>query len=209
MAKRRFRRFRSRRMGKASRALKMVKKLKRRLKPEVKIANSGFLTATPTTAGIISRRIDVGGGTDNFQRVGNAIRILKWQIKGIVNASVAAGANIFQALRLIIFVDKQQILATVPSINDYLQNVSVFEYKDSDTTKRFKTLYDRVFVMDKQTWKSTQWFQKTFRMNMVQRYASPTDSDIQKNGIYVAVISRSATDTPSIEFIIRSWFTDV
>ncbi len=201
--------FRRRRVGTAKKALKEVRKLKKQLKPELKFADSGTITVLSVAVGLVARRNDMAGGTEIFQRIGNAIRIMTWSIKGFVIANVDASALVYQQLRLMVFIDKQTVEASTPAVLELLSTSNVISFNNLDKAKRFRILYDRVFVMDKEDWQTTTFFKKSFRLNMPQRYSSPVQSDIEKNGIYVLIVGNSATLGPTIIYQVRTIFTDV
>lgn len=140
--------------------------------------------------------ISQGDGVD--YRTGNSILVKNFVANGYmyINASQTTNTRIMIAL----VQDKQQVSDTTPTITDIFTS-------DSDpstllavnTAGRFKILFRRQFTLDSNAAGNNAKQLKIFkRLNFHTRYNGTSDTDIQKNGLYLVMITSESTLYPSI-----------
>ena len=204
--RRRYRRRRFRRKKRASSAWAMAKKawgyakwIKTLLNVEKKHSIvSG--NASITNNGSIVLLSSFAQGLDISDRSGNSMKAHSLACRWTVKQSTAATQT---SVRLVIFIDKQQIQDTDPAVTDVLQSAAVTSGLNLGFLGRFHILYDRVISFsDSGSEVLNLKYFKRFK-NQHLRWNGANASDKQKNHVYFMFISDEPTNTPSIEYNCR------
>ncbi len=200
------RRFKKKRIGMAKLALKKVNKLARILKPEMKSRTISFSSGTVSNTGSVQQLDLIPSGSDATDRSGISVRIM-----GIgLHATVFGASTIIDVnkLRVIVFVDKQQQNDAKSDIATVLQETNPLSYFNQVRRPRFRILLDRLFVLDSLTRFSSRliWWKK---LNLIQTYNGPLGTDMEKNNIFLLLLSNEPTNQPTFQFTSRIVYTDV
>lgn len=159
-----------------------------KLKPELKkldlpISVSTLDIATPYIALLPA----VGLDTSDAGRIGNQINVKS--IYGRVKYTPLAPYN---SIRVMMVVDRQQVGDTVPAIGDLLDG-DVGGYMiaplNNRTVGRFQVLMDRIYQPDRGASNSPLYFKFYKKCNIPVRYNGSIHTDIQKNGVYLFIMS--------------------
>lgn len=189
-------------------AYKGVKYLKSIVNVEFKKHDSQA-TNTPSTSGVISSLAAIAQGDTDQTRSGNSILAKSLYLQYTIKQHASASETF---CRLVVFMDKQQISDTAPSIGDILDSTFSSQYwlaplNNEFGVGRFKVLADRRFAFSGNG-KEAHIGKLYLKLKNHIRYNGSTVSDIQKNGIYLLWVSSEATNTPSVEHVARLTFTD-
>ncbi len=200
--KRKRRRFSSRHLSLARKALRKVNKLAKQLKPEWKSIDSIQPATTLNNVGLITNISDMIQGDDNDERVGIKVKCVR--LNGIIEADKGSGT--LNTIRTIIFVDKRQNIDTKPTLAEVLNTVSVYSGLNADRVKRFKILLDRVVRL--RTNRITQLWRFSKNIDVDVGFNGPLGTDLESNHIYILSLSDQSANLPSFQYDIRLYFTD-
>lgn len=173
--------------------------------------------AIGTTATIIQLNAIAQGDTVS-SRTGNSI-LAKYLAVKMSLAIHGSATN--TVVRLIIFIDHQQIADTAPGTTDLLNSNSTLAHIQTNTVGRFEVIKDWFITLDSASRASfTTQLYKNFagRTQRGRYYDSGTglhckfngtgSTDIQSNGIYFLMLSSEATNTPTLTYSARFGFHD-
>lgn len=186
-----------------------LEKRVRKDEPDVKLLswNSGY--STISSVGSMQNLTGIAQGTDVNQRIGNTIQPLRLNLT--LTAELSSPSVVaFQPVRFIIFRDNQQQPDTAPTMSDLLFTPSdgVFSKYTFTQQKRFSVLYDHRVLLQPQM--QGQWIHDVSidlsKHKMIFNGSSGTD--IQKNGIYMLIVSDQLITIPYFKYIGRMTFTD-
>lgn len=110
-------------------------------------------------------------------------------------------------IRVIFFREDQQVADTAPGVTDVLETSAFDSALNLDTRGRFKILKDMVVTLDSA--KNTNAFKKfNIVINKHMKFNGSANTDIQKGGLYMLMISNEATNTPTIGAKVRISYHD-
>ena len=138
---------------------------------------------------------NIAQGDSISGRTGNSILmsdvLLRYEC--VINSSAAS-----TLVRVIVFIDTEQVGDTNPAVSDVLQSVSTLAGLNKNQPGRFSVLYDRLVSLNSNGTQSfnDKWYLKN--MDIHAKYNGTTANDINKNGIYLLLISDQATNTPTV-----------
>lgn len=167
------------------------------------------IATTVGTAGNVTICNDMAQSDGSSGRTGNSC-LMKWlalRMKIIRNAS-STNTNV----RVLVVVDKQQLADTQPTVADVLELTydGTYTLLKQENAGRFSVLYDKVFNLT-----GTSKYEAILKPNirlgkngLHVRYNGPASTDIQKNGVYVMVVSDEATNQPTVNALIRLGYHD-
>jgi len=208
MAKRRFfrrRKFTKKNLSIAKKALKKVNKLARTLKPEWK----SFTTVLPATAtnnvGVVDNLILIAEGTDEHQRSGQRVKLVKLNVTMSLEKASAGNATI--QIRYIIYVDKRQVVDQKSTPANILETVNVFSGINTNRVQRFRILSDRLITL--RTNRIATSFRFSRKLMLPVGFNGALGTDIEKNGLNIMRLSSESSNLPTVEYNIRVYFTDV
>lgn len=165
------------------------------------LSASAVTTTTLTSGGTAYSLVSIAGGTGRDQRQGNRITVTGFEISWYLSATANAGS-----IRCVILQDYRTVAATVPtSSTDIFESSSMISGLSINNQGRFKVLYDKTIA-------STGYVlikQDTVKCNITTLYKSATGTDFIKNGIYVAFIPQVAGSAATLDYNIRTLFSDV
>jgi hypothetical protein len=186
--------IRIRRRGKPSLSKKvnrLAKKVKAiNLRAEKHFADSSIALTEADDNGIVSNITGPAQGDGSNHRTG-----LKIRAKSLGVHFTCRHQQSDSILRLMIFMDRQQVDSTTPSVNDVLDSQSYDEFLDVfDQAGRFKVLLDKTFVNHSGaggtgTAQVPQYLKKYIKLDTTMMFSTTTSSSISRNGLYALVIS--------------------
>lgn len=109
-------------------------------------------------------------------------------------------------LRVMIVQDKQQVSDTSPVISDILSSVSTISPLNHDSHGRYKILKDMTVRLDSN--KLTAAYKINVKLPFHTKFNGTTGADIQKNGVYLVLLSDQSTYTPIVDYSLRFSFYD-
>lgn len=158
--------------------------------------------AVPST-GSITHITDIAVGDDAGSRTGNSI-LLRNMLKRIRFTKHASATTTF--IRYMIVQDTQQVGDTTPAITDVLEYADVDSPMKLGSSGRFKVMLNRMVALDTNR---LTFHKETFsKLYSHIRYNGNASTDIQKNGIYLILISDQLTNTPSVDWYFRLGYHD-
>lgn len=174
-----------------------TKYLRTLINSEVFIRDSGPTTTTPNGTATVLHITAIDQGDLDSNRTGFSILAKNLFIKFFVGRNPSATSTI---LRLVVVQDKQQIGDTSPGYSDVFTSTSTLSQYNNATSGRFTILHDRTIVLDAVS-NSTMYY--TYKHSFAGksnhiRFNGAAGSDIQKNGIYLFLISSEGTNTPTV-----------
>ncbi len=186
----------------AARALAGVRMLMRNT--EKKFIFAAETSGSVSSTGSITRLFDIAAGDQEYNRSGLKVNVKGFGFHAQALCNDTGSASI---LRVIFFVDKRQVADTNPIFSALLQEVLPMSYILGVRKNRFRILYDRIFSMDNDSKKSfvVRFWKKT---SFYQKYNGSASTDIERNGIYCALLSNQVTNTPTWRYSALLTFTD-
>lgn len=206
MPRRRFRRTRFKLNGSALKtakiALKKVNVLTRGV--EMKYFD-GVQDLTIGTGGSIVHLTGVAQNDLVDGRTGNKITVKSILIRWSVDNSPNALSTSF---RWILFQDRQQITDTAPTLANLLQIVDVLSPQNRPRLGRFRIIRD-ILVDTSSVGRTIRSFKFFIKMDTNVRYNGPLASDMQKNNLFVGIISDENVNPPTYRHNVRLGYTDL
>ncbi len=202
--RRRKKKFVKRKVNSGVKALKMVKEMKRAI--ETKVAETGIASTTITDVGIVTHRIGITQAAGQSSRDGVKILVKSFSFTMICKQDLTVDdANI----RIMVLIDRQQVLATVPTLAQILHLVNIYSYRNHVFFSRFGVLYDNIITLNKVR-SDTVKIQRTFffKKGLIQMWSDDLPANIIKNGIYVLLLSDRAANPPTVVRNYRMTFQD-
>lgn len=188
----------------AAKAARGVYNLRGLVNSEKKYATLSANANPDNSTGSVIHLTQTAQGDDNVDdRNGNSIFVRSILFRAIC-VKHATPANTH--LRIIMFIDNQQISDTAPALSDILESSSTISPLSTGTAGRFKILKSYMLTLNEETPTKTINFNKVLRHHV--RYNGPASTDIQKGAIYVAILSSEATDTPTITYMSKTGYHD-
>lgn len=194
-----------RRMRKRLSAMSVAKANRRKLNAlhEPKYRDIAPQTITTATAGTIITLSNIATGSTDITRIGEKIHAERLLIN-IHDADYATA----QAVRVIVFVDKQQH-GTDPAVTDLLNTANTISLTNRSNFERFTILRDITYPKSNDTG-VVQNKRFNIRLNRNIHYIGDTSTE-PSNGagsIYMLVISYQAGAASSFRYSSRMTFTD-
>ncbi len=198
--------------GTASRALRKVNVLEKRLNSDPKWVTS-VLDATPDSTGTSVSIFPIAQGTDENERLGDRILVHSILIKGIgiQDASAAAGTQVRWAL-----VRAPLGTTTAPTIVEVFGTVALMSQNrrrlfNSDSTLRFKVLADKFIVFpafgDNRSTQKINYYHK-FKKPLNVTYSNTGATDEGPNHIYIMVACNEGINVPAFAWDVVVKYSD-
>lgn len=160
--------------------------------------NQQIGSTTVSSTGLVTLLNGMSQGDTSSARTGNSVLMRNVHLRLVLTQAPAAISTIY---RVMLILDKQQVGDTSPTISDILESASPLSPLATASTGRFKVMKNWFFTTDDdkaQTKIITHY--KDFRFHT--RYNGIANTDIQKNGLYLVLISDQATNIPTLNY---SW----
>ncbi len=187
----------------AAKALSIALKNKKLLNQrEIKTLITAAVS-TPSNIGLVETLCEIAQGADYNDRDGNIINLKSNHLKGWVTINAA---STFTDVRIMIFIDTDQESDTPPVPADLLQSLSTISSLNVTSYGRYKILHSKNYLLSAERPAAEFNFYK--KLNMPMKFNGITDDDIQKNGLYLLMISSEAVNEPTINWNNRLSFTD-
>lgn len=161
-------------------------------------------SSSPSTAGTITHLSAIAQGDAENSRSGNSIYLRSVLVNGVMQIHASATSTTY---RIMIVSDSQQVGDTSPAISDILNSVGVTSALNRGTVGRFSVLYDKMFNINTAA-TPTRCHKIFLPMLRHVRFNGAATTDIQRNGIYLVLISNEATNTPSFAYFSRCSYHD-
>jgi len=190
-------------------ALKMVKTLKRTVKPEVKwmpfeedigVSETGYLRD-------FHSGINVGAGVN--QRIGDTVKPLRVVGRMLCEISPVESTALSQMVRVIFFRGKQEN-GIYPTANTYLQPTAgqlCLAAKNPDNSNHYSVIYDKMYSLSLGG-KSNYVLNYNFPLSGMVKWERNSDSVIETGGIYILIITNQGTILPRVSYNFRLYYTD-
>lgn len=140
-------------------------------------------------------------------RTGNSILAKSLAMNGymIINPSVSSNTRV----SLILFTDKQQVADSSVAITTLLASNEPHSLLNTETLGRFNIIWRKDYVLQPaSSGKDTFNIKRFTPLNFHIRYNGTGSADIQKNGLYLAMVTSESTNFPSIEINTRLNYHD-
>lgn len=160
---------------------------------------------TVTTAGVVVPITLIAQGDGESARTGNSILAKSLLLRLTL---VMDKTHDVQTTRILVIRDTQQVGDTYPTLTELLQAPTNVLSPLNDTTKgRFDVLMDR-YYMESNTGTQGHHCEKFFRFNSHVRWNGVANTDIQKNGLYLMLVSDAATGGENYNYYFRLNYHD-
>lgn len=194
----------------AKQAYYMSKRLKRLVNVEFKKFDLDIGGLVTSTTGSVTHLTQIASGDTDQARDGNSVKCQSVWLKGHLARSASASTTI---VRMIVFCDKQQGSDAAAGVTDVLDpsigsGAEVYMNPlNNETVGRFQILSDKTIRLDDATG-TLKMFQTYFKYNRHVRWNGTAAGDIQKNGLFLLLVSNESTNTPTINGNFRVTYTD-
>lgn len=191
----------------AIKAIKNANRIRKLINVERKKFDSSSSAMVVDTGSVIAlsniAQGDSDGDRDGFSLLTQGLLARLWMTgNNNDNATV---------LRILFFVDNQQVGDTAPSITDVLESSAPTAPLNNATVGRFRILSDDVYALNNQvSGTGVEKFAKMyFPINHHIRFNGTAGTDIQKGGVYMGVLSNNASPNgPNLNYYCRLTYTD-
>nr|WAE43156.1 MAG: capsid protein [Cressdnaviricota sp.] len=156
----------------------------------------------------ITPLLAIGSGDTDSTRTGNSLLIKRWSANGYMYIESTQTTNTRVMLALV--QDKQQVGDTTPAINQIFSNAtSPSTLLNSSNLGRFSILMRKQYSLSSNDAGNNVKQLKFFkRFNFHARYNGTSSTDIQKNGLYLVIITSEPTKYPTVHFESRISYHD-
>jgi len=173
-------------------------------KPELK-NNTQYHNASISSVGTMYPVSNLAESYTSSTRDGLEVRGLNVQVRLNVRSNILASGH--NMLRIIYFVDKQQVSDTYPTGDDLLHNKAnavVSPYSEVHKN-RFQILKDITFTLSPLGSSPIQYQKRfTLKLDKTMRYNGSSASDYQRNMVWMYVITDASSTYP--EFYVANRF---
>jgi hypothetical protein len=145
------------------------------------------------TTGTVLYLAGISQGDDKADRSGNSILVKGISIKMRIQQSTTPQDTV---IRIIWFIDLQQVADGSPAITDVLETNSTTAPLNRNNVGRFKILKQQYYNLQKAN-TSQVLVNKFIPLNHHIRYNGGSATDIQKGGIYMFILSDETTNLPT------------
>lgn len=190
-------------MATATAAYYGVKKLQGLVNSEM-FHNQGTGSTTIPNTGIITLLNGMAQNDTSSGRTGNSILMRNVMFRAIFTQNATAVAT---QLRAMIILDTQQVSDNSPVLSDILESINVVSPLSTASAGRFKVMKSWIFTLDdtKSQTKVIDYY-KQFRFHT--RYNGTSGTDIQKNGLYLVLLSDQSINVPTINYTWKVGYHD-
>lgn len=187
---------------------KDIKSIKKRLVGESHIADTGFAAGVDYNGTIVPLTA-IAGGTLNYQRVGDNIRLSNLNLR---YGAIMDPLTIHTNLRILVFRDNMN-LGTIPAVTDVLQvagsSIAPLShlYDRAFNEKRFTVLYDKMHQMSNT---GTNGFaaSRNIKLNSIVNYMGPLSTDEGKGQIFLLFVTNMLANLPLTSLRARLSYYD-
>lgn len=191
----------------AKKAWQMAKYIKTLVNVERKFIDTS-IAATLGNTGAVTRITDIAGGSAYNQRAGLSVKATSLFLRGSFICNNSIVGSLAQRARCVVFEDMDNT-GTAPTTADVLESVAVNSPLNHTNGKRFKILYDRVFVLAPDASNAIQQFKHYIKLNDHVRW-SDTTTGTREGQLYVIYFcdTGTATNQPAVDLQARIRFVD-
>lgn len=192
--------------GIAKAAWSGVKYLRTLVNSEVHKADIGVTTTTINSTGTITLLNGLAQGDTSLNRTGNSVLAKYLSLKVCILGNAVATQTI---VRMIVFVDKQQVADTAPGVTDILASSSPVAFYNNAMAGRFQILDDKMLQFDILTNRSYVYkVYKKFGDSIHVKFNGVNATDIQRNGMYFLILGTEGTNTSQVVWNSRFAYHD-
>lgn len=190
----------------AVKAIKGVRYLKSITNSERKFKGSGTVTATIDDAGTVQPLLELNDGPADGERTGLSVKWVDFKFRYV--AKINATSQTDTQMRIILFCDKQQVSDSDTNVGNVLEGVTTYAPINNKLgLSRFRILYDRQISLNSVN-RSTIIVNRNFKVSIKTRYNGIAFTDIQKNGIYLLLLSGETANLPTFVFNFSGHYID-
>lgn len=187
----------------ASKALRGLSYVKGLVNSEM-FHNTISNTNNPTPLGTIVPLTNIAIGDSNVTRTGNSLFVRSIVMNMNCSQNASALDNTF--IRMILFIDTQQVSDTTPVSGDIFNATGPHALVNLDSAGRYKFLKTWEFALSTQNPAKVIKYYKNIRHHV--RYNGPNATDVQKGGLYLALVSSQSTNVPALTYHVRIGYHD-
>ena len=187
----------------ASKALRGLSYVKGLVNSEM-FHNTISNTTFPNPLGAIVPLTNIAIGDSAVTRTGNSLFVRSIVMNMNCSQNASALDNTF--IRMILFIDTQQVSDTTPVSGDIFATTGPNALVNLDTAGRYKFLKTWEFALSTQNPAKVIKYYKNIRHHV--RYNGSAATDIQKGGLYLALVSSQSTNTPTLAYHARIGYHD-
>lgn len=187
----------------ASKALRGLNYVKGLVNSEM-FHNTISSVSNPTPLGTIIPLTNIAIGDSAVTRTGNSLFVRSIVMNFNCSQNASALDNTF--IRMVLFTDTQQVSDTTPVSGDIFATTGPNALVNLDSAGRYKFLKTWAFSLSTQNPAKIIKYYKNIRHHV--RYNGSAATDVQKGGIYLALVSSQSTNTPTLEYQIRVGYHD-
>lgn len=166
--------------------------------------DTSYSTTVGTTANVALLNNIATGDTANT-RTGISVLLKYAYISLTFNRSTAA-TTAYSQLRMLLVQDTEQVGDTSPAYSDVIEGGLSSGLLNRDTMGRFTILLDKQLNLTANT--PAIRVQQMVPLNFHARYNGTASSDIEKNGVYLMIVSSEATNQVGIVGVCRIAYYD-
>lgn len=161
-------------------------------------------TTFPNPLGAIVPLTSIAIGDSATTRTGNSLFVRSIVMNMNCSQNAAALDNTF--IRMVLFIDTQQVSDTTPVASDIFATTGPNALINLDSAGRYKFLKTWEFSLSTQNPAKVIKYYKNIRHHV--RYNGPNATDVQKGGLYLALVSSQSTNNPILSYNVRIGYHD-
>lgn len=189
----------------AVKAYQLATKVARMVNVEYKFVDYNNAVSIGSNLQLVTPLIDtIAPGDGVSDREGNSVKLIRLSGRGFVTQNTNAQKT---AIRLILVRAKYQ-KGEKPVTSEILQDFSnVLSPKNHSTKFGTKILYDKTYHMSNNG-NSNITFNWNFKLYGHATWIQANEDDMESGGLYLFAISNEPTNTPILNYWLRTSFTD-
>lgn len=189
-----------------NKALRLAKYAVKMMNVEFKNVDTSF-SSSVDSSGTIQNIMSISQGDSNSQRDGRSVKFVSIALKGRMEINTSAVTTNVRVL----LVRQLNMNQTLPTVLDVLQTSTINSLRNLDNTDNVKVLYDKRWNLDPNSY-NQKLFSINRKLNIRPQYAIGNTGGgltaLERNGIYLLLLTSEAANTPTIAFESRLRFID-
>lgn len=211
--------------GTLTQQVKSLQRVVAKLRPELKYLDTSLDSSNVTTAGRVIHLTGIPQGDTRSTRTGETVNVTSVYCSGSFVRTTDETYVSNAMYRCFLFVDKDQVADTVPSVANVMQNPAepTGPIPNLDFLERFRILWispikdgsemhiSHIAVVSNASVPATQsrWIEYEWKGSLKVGFNGANGTDIQKNGVYFGIMSNDTGDIIDFDGTARIGYTDV
>lgn len=155
--------------------------------------------------------VRIAQGDGESDRTGNSVLVRSIYLRGYMQVNSAVTGN--TRVSLVLLQDKQQVSDSNPAVLDVFNGITpesmINRSNTNNTVGRFKIIWRKNYNLTPSTGSTPSInIDKYFKVYSHVKFNGTANTDIQKNGYYLVILTSEATNYPTVSITTRICYHD-